>query len=217
MCRLFLPLLIVIAGLGVVPAWADTDDSRSDSALPGQMAWLARASALEKHADWPGLLAWGTQWVRVEPENATAWFVLGRAYSKVGRYPEAIAAYRQNLKIDASDVAALINLGNLYRAGNHLPQALTAYREALQRDPDYIQAWHNLGQTLFAMKGMVGVTAALRQLNAHEPELAAAWRELIVEYAVSRDQRVAQKAIKVLRGLDADKRRRMFDILLAGV
>lgn len=209
--------MILIACLCAVSAWADADDSRSDSALLGQADWLERASTLEKLKDWPGLLAWGGRWTGVEPDNATAWFVLGRAYSKVGRFPEAIAAYRQNLKIDASDVGALINLGNLYRASNHLPEALTAYREALQRDPDYIQAWHNLGQTLFAMKGMVGVTAALRQLNAHEPELAAAWRQLIVEYAVSRDQRVAQKAIKVLRGLDADKRRRMFDILLAGV
>lgn len=90
-----------------------------------------------------------------------------------------------------------------------------AYREALQLDPNYIQAWHNLGQTLFAMKGMTGVGIALQRLSLQEPELARAWRQLIVEYAISRDQRVAQKAIGVLRGLDAEQRRKMFDILLS--
>jgi len=54
-------------------------------------------------------------------------------------------------------------------------------------------------------------------LSACDPELAEAWRKLIIEYSLSRDPRVAQKAIDVLRGLDADKRRHMFNILFGNV
>jgi tetratricopeptide (TPR) repeat protein len=190
---------------------------RTPPATVQQADWLARATDLERHKNWQGLLDWGRQWARTEPGNATAWFVLGRAYSKLNRYPEAIAAYRRNLALDPGDVYALNNLGNVYRDSKLFREALMAFRDAVQIDPDYLPAWHNLGLTFFALKGVAGVTQALQKLNASDPALAEAWRGLIIEYSLSRDERVAQKAIDVLRGLDADKRRRMFEILFVSV
>jgi hypothetical protein len=64
---------------------------------------------------------------------------------------------------------------------------------------------------------VAGVTQALQKLSASDPGLADAWRKLIIEYSPSRDEHVAQKAIGVLRGLDADKRRHMFEILFGNV
>ena len=87
----------------------------------------------------------------------------------------------------------------------------------MQVDTDYTPAWHNLGLTFLTLKGVVGVTQALQKLSASDPELAEAWRKLIIEYSLSRDPRVAQKAIDVLRGLDSDKRRRMVEILFVSV
>ena len=211
-------LLIILATLAcATPAVAREALDRTPPATIQQADWLARATDLERHKDWQGLLDWGSQWARAGPGNATAWFVLGRAYSKMQRYPEAIAAYRRDLTIDPADVDALNNLGTVYLDSKLFREALMAFRDAVQTDPDYLPAWHNLGLTFLTWKGVAGVTQALQKLNASDPALAEAWRKLIIEYSLSRDERVAQKAIDVLRRLDADKRRRMFDILFVSV
>jgi len=211
-------LLIILAALAcATPASAREALDRTAPAAVREADWLARATYLERHKDWQGLLDWGKQWTRAEPVNATAWFVLGRAYSKLNRYPDAIAAYRRDLALDPGDVYALNNLGNVYRDSKMFRDALTAFRDAVQVDPNYLPAWHNLGLTFLTWKGVAGVTQALQKLNASDTALAEAWRNLIIEYSLSRDERVAQKAIDVLRGLDADKRRRMFEILFVSV
>ena len=179
--------------------------------------WLAQATALEKRGDWPALLNLGNQWAQSEPGNVTAWFVLGRANTKLQRYAEAITAYQRDLQLAPNDVDALNNLGNLYRTRKQYREAMSAYRDAVQIDPDYVLAWHNLGLAFFSLKGVAGVTQSLHNLSISDPDLAEAWRTLAIEYAVSRDSRVANEAIKVLRALDPEQRRRMFERLCADV
>lgn len=208
-----LPLLFACA----TPAAALEKQDQATPAVAQQADWLAHASRLEKKRDWPGLLVWGGHWARAEPANASAWFVQGRAYSEMRRYPEAIAAYQQNLRIEPNDVYALNNLGNQYQSSKLYREAITAFRDAVQINPGYNVAWHNLGLTFFNLKGVAGVTQALQRLHASDPLLAEAWRNLAVEYSLSRNPGVAQRAIGVLRGLDADKRRRMFEILFASL
>jgi tetratricopeptide (TPR) repeat protein len=218
MLPLFPVILILLAMLvSAAPASARDDYYRTEVAATGQVDWLARAAELERSKDWQGLLDWGRRWAGTEPGNATAWFVQGQAFSKMHRYPDAIEAYRQNLNLEPGDVYALNNLGNVYRDSRLFREAITAYRDAVQIDPGYTTAWQNLGLTFYALKGLAGVTLALQKLNASDRDLADAWRKLIIEYSLSRDPRVAKKAIDVLRGLDGDKRRRMFEIVFAGV
>lgn len=176
--------------------------------------WLAQAQALERRADWAGLLAWGQKWTAAEADNALAWFVLGRALARQNRHPEAIAAYRENLRLDPGDWYAHNNLGNVYRATRRQREALDAYRAAVRVRPDYIPAWHNLGVTFYDLKGPAGVADALRRLHASDPGLAQAWRGLAIDYSLSRDPRVAAAAIRILRGLSDAERERMFAILL---
>lgn len=172
---------------------------------------------MEKHEAWPALLDWAQRWTQAEPENALAWYVLGRAYGELKRYPEAIAAYRQDLRLSPEDAFAHNNLGNAYRNSRRHLDSLQAYRAALRIKPGYIQAWQNFAAAYYELKGVAGVSLALGQLHASDPELAEAWRKLAVEYVQSRDARVADEAIKVLRGLDEGQRERMFEILLASV
>jgi tetratricopeptide (TPR) repeat protein len=192
-----------------IPAVSDTDAA----VVMSQQEWLARASGFEQRRDWHGLRDWGKRWSEIEPANANAWFVLARALSKLNDHAGAIAAYRRNLELAPRDIFALINLGNLYRDGKQYRSALSAYRAAAQINPDYIPAWHNLGLTLYGLKGMSGVTQSLLQLRLSDPVLADAWQSLAIEYTVTRDPRVTQRAIRVLRSLDDAQRQRMFDIL----
>ncbi len=215
--RILLPLLWLVWSVCTAPASARQMSGQPDAGATRQADWVSRASELEKRRDWPGLLAWGGHWTRTEPDNAIAWFVLGRAYSHMQRYPEAIEAYQRNLQIEPGDIYAMNNLGQVYRDSQQSRAAIAAFRDALQIDPDYIDAWHNLGVTFYALKGVAGVTQSLHQLSASDPRLAEAWRKLAIEYALSRNQRVAQKAIDVLRGLDADQRRQMFEILFGNL
>jgi tetratricopeptide (TPR) repeat protein len=177
--------------------------------------WVRQAQALEKRADWTGLLAWGRAWAQAEARNPLAWFVQGRALGEMGRFPEAIAAYRQNLRLAPGDVFAHNNLGNAWRDSRRPSEAMRAYRAAVEIDPDYLPAWHNLGLTFYLTRGEAGVTQALQQLQAADPELAEVWRALAVEYSVTRDPRVAREAVRVLRGLSAARRARLFGILFA--
>lgn len=179
-----------------------------------RQAWLEHAQKLEKNGDWHGLLAWGQQWTQAETDNALAWFVLGRALGQLKQYPEAIGAYRENLRLDPNDKYAHNNLGNAYRASRRYREAMDAYHEAVRSSPDYIPAWHNLGLAFYDLKGPAGVAQALQRLQATHPGLAEAWRRLAVEYSLTRDARVAQGAIQILRGLSDAERERMFGILL---
>jgi len=212
--RLSVVLLCLAAIAGSMRVFAN--EIPAPAPLP-ETRWLSHASQLERQQNWRALQALGHHWTQSEPGSATAWFVLGRAYSKTQRYPEAIEAYRRNLEIAPNDVHALNNLGNVYRDSRLPREAMLAYRDAVRIKPDYVEAWHNLGLSFFALKGAAGVTQALQQLHASDPKLAEAWRNLAIEYSLTQDQRVARKAINVLRGLDAEKRQQMFAILFSAV
>ncbi|MHB1144322.1 MAG: tetratricopeptide repeat protein [Thiobacillus sp.] len=174
---------------------------------------MRQAQALEKRADWTGLLAWGQGWARAEAKNPLPWFVQGRALGELGRFAEAIAAYRQNLRLAPDDVFARNNLGNAYRDSGRPREAMQAYRAAVETAPDYIPAWPNLGLTFYLTKGEAGVTRALQKLQATDPALAEVWRTLAIEYSITRDERVAREAVRVLRNLSQAERARMFGIL----
>jgi tetratricopeptide (TPR) repeat protein len=215
------PLFLLLLGFafaGPVAAAAQTfglGGGQAALAARPQAEWVGQAQALEKRADWPGLLAWGEDWARVDAKNPLAWFVQGRALGAMGRHAEAIAAYRQNVRIAPGDVWARNNLGNACRDSGRPREAMQAYRAAVEIDPDYIQAWHNLGLTFYLTKGQAGVTQALQKLQATDPALADVWRALAIEYSITRDVRVAREAVRVLRGLSEAERARMFGILFA--
>lgn len=217
--RAALPVLLSCLVLsGPVAAGAQTfglDGREASRASRSHGEWVQQAQALEKRGDWPGLLAWGQAWAQVDARDPIAWFVQGRALGELGRIAEAIDAYRQNVRIAPDDVFARNNLGNAYRDSGRSRDAMLAYRAAVEIDPAYIQAWHNLGLAFYQSKGQAGVAQALRRLQATDPALAEVWRALAIEYSITRDERVAQRAVQVLRGLSAAERARMFGILFA--
>ncbi|MBZ0068285.1 MAG: hypothetical protein K8F26_05660, partial [Thiobacillus sp.] len=84
------PLFVLLACLacsGPVAAAAQTfglDGGRAALASRSQAEWVTQAQTLEKRGDWPGLLAWGQDWARVDARNPLAWFVQGRALIEMG-------------------------------------------------------------------------------------------------------------------------------------
>lgn len=208
-----LPCLVYSGPLAAAAQTFGLDGDEAVLAARPQAEWVRQAQALEKRADWRGLLAWGRAWARIDAKNPLPWFVQGRALGELGRFAEAVAAYRQNLRLAPGDVFARNNLGNAYRDSGRPREAMQAYRAAVETDPDYLTAWHNLGLTFYLTKGEAGVTRALQKLHATDPALAEVWRALAIEYSITRDARVAREAVRVLRGLSRAERARMFGIL----
>lgn len=202
---------------GIPNVTTQTTQSGSVMIVATPFDWLEHAKALERQEDWPGLLDWGQRWTRDEPGNALAWYVLGRANSELQRYPEAIAAYQENLRLDATDVYAHTNLGNAYRNSRRYLEAMQAYRDAVRLKSDCVRSWHNLGLTFYTLKGVPGVNQALQRLRETDPQLADAWQKLAIEYSISKDERVARQAIRVLSGLEPARRERMFEILFTSL
>ncbi len=217
-CRLSLVFLALVGvfGAGSLCAAAQTfglDEGRAALAARTHAEWVRQARILERRRDWPGLLVWGRDWAAADAGSALARFVQGRALAELGRLPEAIAAYREALKIDPADVWALNNLGNALRDSGQPREAMQAYRAAVEIDSGYIAAWHNLGRMFYLAKGEAGVAQALQRLDTVDPRLSGVWRALALDYALTRDARVAQDAVRVLQGLDATERARLFRIL----
>lgn len=204
---------LVLAGPAAAVETFGMEDGQAERAARSRDKWVRQARDLERSRDWPGLLAWGQDWARVDAENPLAWFVQGRALGELGRYGEAIVSYRHNLRLAPGDVQARNNLGNAWRDSGRPREAMRAYRAAVEIDPDYIQAWRNLGLTFYLEKGEAGVARALRKLQAIDPELADVWRAMAVEYSVAGDERVAREAIRRWRGLSKTQRARMFGII----
>jgi tetratricopeptide (TPR) repeat protein len=216
--RIFLLLLwswLAFAGPAAAVETFGLAGGQATLAVRPQAEWVRQAQALEKRADWMGLLAWGRAWAQADARNPLGWFVQGRALAEMGRFSEAIAAYRQNLRLAPRDVWARNNLGNAWRDSGRPREAMQAYRAAVETDPDYFPAWHNLGLTFYLTKGEAGATQALQKLQAADPELADVWRRLAVEYSLTRDPRIAREAVRVLRGLSEARRARLFGILFA--
>ncbi|MDZ7583699.1 MAG: tetratricopeptide repeat-containing serine protease family protein [Thiobacillus sp.] len=147
-----------------------------------QIDWLTRAAALEEKKDWPGLLAWGKQWVKAEPENAAAWFSIGYAHRELNQSEQAVAVYRQALRIDPEYAMAWYNLGNTYNNLKRYDDAIAAYRQALRIDPER-QSWYNMGVTYYTLKRYDDAIAAYRQALRIDPEHASVWYNLGVTYA----------------------------------
>jgi tetratricopeptide (TPR) repeat protein len=63
---------------------------------------LQHATALGQHGDWQGQLAYGTAWVRAEPNNPDAWFILSTARENLGQLPGAIEAGKRAVQMKPS-------------------------------------------------------------------------------------------------------------------
>ncbi|MBW1992604.1 MAG: trypsin-like peptidase domain-containing protein [Deltaproteobacteria bacterium] len=142
--------------------------------------WLARAAALEKARNWPGLLEHCRNWVRAEPKNSTAWFVLGEAYGELGRHREEVEACREALRLQPDYAKAWYNLGVAYGELGRPREAVEAYREALRLQPDFAKAWNNLAVAYALTGNKSAALQAIRELRRYDPKQADKLFDLIM-------------------------------------
>lgn len=147
-----------------------------------QIDWFTRVVALEKKQDWPGLLAWSTQWAKAEPANSVAWYAIGSAQQKLKQLEPAVAAYRRALHINPEDADAWNNLGFAYAKLRRYDDAISAYLQALRINPEYADAWGKLGLTYSDFGRYDDAISAYRQALRINPEDVDVWSSLGFTY-----------------------------------
>jgi cytochrome c-type biogenesis protein CcmH/NrfG len=147
-----------------------------------ESTWLNRALALEKSADWRGLLKLSQQEVNLDSGNAAAWFSMGMAFANQKQYEQAVRAYREAIRNQAEYGDAWHHLGVAYANLKDYDNAIRAYRDALSMQPENAQAWYDLGLAYDDRKQYAHAIHAYREALHLDPENAAAWYDLGTTY-----------------------------------
>lgn len=179
--------------IGEVPKRGQAAAAR---AKKGGLDWLVRAIVLDQEKDWKGMLKHAQQWVKSEPENATAWAILGATYINLTQYDQAIPAYREALRILPEYSFAWSGLGRAQFGLKQYDQAIQSWQEALRIQPEDADAWYNLGNTHFILGQQGQAIPALREAMRIQPEKVNAWQRLGMVYFARRQ---FEQAIPVLQ------------------
>ncbi len=158
--------------------------------------WLNRALALEKKAEWRGLLKLSQQQVKRDPSNAIAWFNMGIASSNLEQYTQAVQAYREAIRNQAEYGDAWHKLGLAYVQLKDYENALQAYEDALRMQPHNAEAWYDLGNAYYDLKKYPHAIHAYRQALSIYPENPNAWYKLGITYD---DLKLYDEAVKAYR------------------
>ena len=145
-------------------------------------AWLDRALALERSADWRGLLKLSQQEVSRHSGNAAAWFTLGMAFANLKQYEQAVQAYREAIRNHAEYGDAWHYLGVAYANLKDYDNAIQAYKDALRMQPENAQAWYDLGLVYGDRKQYAHAIHAYREALRLDAENEAAWYNLGMTY-----------------------------------
>ena len=145
-----------------------------------QIDWLTRAAALEEKEDWPGLLAWGKQWAKTEPDHSLAWILIGLAYQGLKQFEQAVATYNQALRAYPEFSGLWYNLGVTNQNLNRYDDAIAAYRQALRIKPELADVWYNLAAALYLSGNTAAALRAIEPLRILDPARAEKLFALIV-------------------------------------
>ena len=157
---------------------------------------LNRALALEKKADWHGLLKLSQQEVKRDPSNAIAWFNAGIASCNLKQYAQAVQAYREAIRNQAEYGDAWHKLGVAYANLKDYDNALQAYEDALRMEPDNADAWYDLGNTYYDLKKYPHAIHAYREALRIYAENPNAWYKLGITYD---DLKLYDEAVEAYR------------------
>ncbi|BCT66458.1 tetratricopeptide repeat-containing serine protease family protein [Nitrosospira sp. NRS527] len=157
---------------------AKEEPTSSAPAKNNGINWLSHALALEKKADWHGLLKLSRQEVKRNPANAAAWFSVGTAFANLKQYNQAIQAYREAIHNETEYGDAWHSLGVAYANLKEYDNAIQAYEDALRMQPDNAGIWYDLGNTYYDIKQYAYAVHAYRDALSIQPANPDAWYSL---------------------------------------
>ena len=177
------------------------------------IAWYGLGSCLDQLGRYDDAIAAYKQAISIDPDDAYAHYGLGYAYGELGRNDDAIAAYKQAIRIDPDLAPAHYNLGVAYSKLGRNDDAIAAYKQAIRIDPDYALAHYGLGRIFGELGRNDDQIAAYKQAIRIDSDYALAHFNLGLTYLITGDQGGALNEYKILKKLNPEKAKMLFDLI----
>jgi serine/threonine-protein kinase len=168
-----------------------------DDTLPEAHVWMGVVHIWYDY-DWNGAEKEFQRAIELAPNFAPAHEYYGIYLYTVGRTEESLAEGKRALQLDplSSEVAA--NVGAIFYYTRQNDLAIDTLRKPLETDPDYWLARMFLGLSYEAKGDLPRAIAELRKSSESETNMFWSVGELGHAYAVSRNNREAEKILKLL-------------------
>jgi tetratricopeptide (TPR) repeat protein len=101
---------------------------------PPRVDWAGRLEQLRTDGNWNLVVLHAGEWVRAQPENASAWKELAAGYVKLRQYREALEAANKVVQLAPDDASAWQSLGEVNAALRQPAEALAAFEQAVARN-----------------------------------------------------------------------------------
>ncbi|MFO7713930.1 tetratricopeptide repeat protein [Desulfosarcina sp.] len=149
--------------------------------------------------------------IRIDPANVRARFELGRAYGAVERTAEQIDAFEAILVDQPDHLPTLLNLGTTLGSVGRLEEAMDLFTRANALEPENELIYYNMGVTYNRMDRPEAALRAYTQAIRVNPRMAAAHYNLALTHLKQGSRKRALDEYDILKDLDADAARALFD------
>ncbi|HET9764464.1 MAG TPA: tetratricopeptide repeat protein [Casimicrobiaceae bacterium] len=147
-------------------AAAAATGSRDDAQ---RMDWAGKLEQLGTDGNWNVVVLHAGEWVRAQPENASAWKALAAGYVKLRQYREALEAANKLVQLAPEDAAAWRSLGEVNATLRRPAEALAAFEQAVARDDRDTASMVQVGALAVQLGRYADARAAFSRALALDP------------------------------------------------
>ncbi len=149
--------------------------------------------------------------IHVDPDNPIAYMQLGTLYSQIGRYRDSIKVHKQVVRMDPQSAFAHFHIGTAHLELDESKAAVEAYRQAVLLNPEFAKAYSMLGIALGKIGRHSEALNAFTRAIEIDPDDAEAHFNIGVAYTQKGDRAVALQEYKILKALDEQKAKQLFE------
>ncbi|MDH5769449.1 MAG: tetratricopeptide repeat-containing serine protease family protein, partial [Nitrospirota bacterium] len=151
--------------------------------------------------------------LEIKLDSAESYFFLGSSYDQSSMFKEAIEAYKQAIIMKPDYGDAYVNLGLDYERLGKYSEAIDAYTEAIKIKPDAQSTYNKLG-TLYIVLGKYSLALhTFKKAVTLDPKNSATHYHLGIAYFLHGDKTAAFGEYLVLKELDAERAKNLFEVL----
>jgi tetratricopeptide (TPR) repeat protein len=156
-----------------------------------------------------------TQAIALDPQFEAAQFELGLLLVREGRYEEGRRRFEAVTRLNPEAASAFYNAGIASTRLGQFEAAVRALREVIRLQPEFAPGWSALGDAFDALGRTREKAGAYREAIRVDPDYAPAHHAMGKMHAAAGHTGAALEEYKILKTLDAEMARNLFDQIYA--